>query len=223
MERISLESAEGDRKELELIDRLRNQDEEALATLFSMHRDRLRRLIDFRLDARLRGRVDPSDVVQDSFLNAAQRVPHFLEGPPIPFFIWLRQVVLQRVVEVHRFHLGASKRSANREQSEVASLVTDATSASLAFQLVARLGSPSDVVVREELIALLHQALETMDPIDREVLALRHFEELSNDETATVLGLQKSAASNRYIRALGRLKKILEKIPGFFDGMNGTP
>jgi RNA polymerase sigma-70 factor (ECF subfamily) len=122
-------------------------------------------------------------------------------------------------VEVHRHHLGASKRSANREHSVDLALITDATSASLAFQLVARFGSPSDLIVRDDLIKMLHQALETMDPIDREVLALRHFEELSNDETATVLGLQKSAASNRYVRALGRLKKILEQIPGFFDGM----
>jgi RNA polymerase sigma-70 factor (ECF subfamily) len=99
-------------------------------------------------------------------------------------------------------------------------LSSNATSASLAFQLVSRLASPSDVLVQNELTAQLHQALDSMDSIDREVLALRHFEELSNDETAAVLGLQKSAASNRYVRALGRLKKILAQVPGFFDDGN---
>lgn len=212
---MELDDQEG--SESDLVARLQNRDEEALAKLFSLHRIRLRQLIDFRLDSRLRGRVDPSDVLQDSFLDAAQRLPHYLQGPPIPFFVWLRQVALQRIVDVHRHHLGASKRSANREQQTDLPWLPDATSASLAFQLVSRLASPSELVVRDELIALLHTALETMDPIDREVLALRHFEELSNDETAAVLGLQKSAASNRYVRALNRLKKILEQIPGFFD------
>jgi RNA polymerase sigma-70 factor (ECF subfamily) len=160
-------------------------------------------------------------------MDASQRLVHFVQGPPLPFFVWLRQVAIQRLVEVHRRHLGAEKRSANRERSVDTSLASSVTSASLAFQLVCRLSSPSDVLARNELTAQLHKALESMDPIDREVLALRHFEELSNDETAAALGLQKSAASNRYVRALARLKKILEQIPGFFDGLDidtkGTP
>jgi RNA polymerase sigma-70 factor (ECF subfamily) len=206
--------------ESDLLDRLQQGDTEALGMLFSLHRKRLRRLIDFRLDARLRGRVDPSDVLQDSFMDASQRLPHFVQAPSVPFFVWLRQVAIQRLVEVHRRHLGAEKRSAHRERSVETTLQSNATSASLAFQLVSRLASPSDVLARNELTAQLHTALNSMDPIDREVLALRHFEELSNDETAAALGLQKSAASNRYVRALARLKKVLEQIPGFFDGMD---
>jgi RNA polymerase sigma-70 factor (ECF subfamily) len=206
--------------EADLLLRLRQGDNAALGMLFSMHRQRLRRLIDFRLDTRLRGRVDPSDVLQDSFMDASQRLTHFVQGPSLPFFVWLRQVAIQRLVEVHRRHLGAEKRSANRERSVDASLASSATSASLAFQLVCRLASPSDVLARNELTAQLHAALDSMDAIDREVLALRHFEELSNDETAAALGLQKSAASNRYVRALARLRKILERIPGFFDNMD---
>ncbi|MGE0755782.1 MAG: sigma-70 family RNA polymerase sigma factor [Pirellulaceae bacterium] len=204
----------------ELLLRLRQGDGAALGTLFSLNRQRLRRLIEFRLDARLRGRVDPSDVLQDSFMDAAQRLEYFVRGPSLPFFVWLRQIALQRLIEVHRRHLGAEKRSANRERSVDAWPASSVTSASLAFQLVCRLASPSDILARNELTAQLHQALNSMDPIDREVLALRHFEELSNDETAAALGLQKSAASNRYVRALGRLKKILEQIPGFFDGLD---
>jgi RNA polymerase sigma-70 factor (ECF subfamily) len=203
-----------------LVARLQQGDQDVLGELFSLHRQRLRRLIEFRFDLRLRGRVDPSDVLQESFLDAAQRLPHFIQGPAVPVFVWLRQVAIQRLIEVHRRHLGAEKRSAHRERSVDVWASPSATSASLAFQLVSRLASPSDVLVRNELVAQLHQALELMDPIDREVLALRHFEELSNDETAAALGLQKSAASNRYVRALGRLKKLLENIPGFFDGLD---
>jgi RNA polymerase sigma-70 factor (ECF subfamily) len=207
-------------EEDQLLLRLHQGDKAALGMLFSLHRKRLRRLIDFRLDARLRGRVDPSDVLQDSFMDASQRLPHYVQGPSLPFFVWLRQVTIQRLVEVHRRHLGAEKRSANKERRVYSARASSVTSASLAFQLVCRLASPSDVLARNELTAQLHQALDSMDSIDREVLALRHFEELSNDETAAALGLQKSAASNRYVRALGRLKKILEEIPGFFDEMN---
>lgn len=204
-------------QEGELLERIQNGDQTALGTLFSLHRKRLRQLIDFRLDNRLRGRVDPSDVLQELFLDVAQRLTHYIHGPSLPFFVWLRQVTLQRLVEVHRHHLVAEKRSAHREQSLDGWSGANATSASIAIQIICRLASPSAVLVRNELTSMLHQALLTMDPIDREVLALRHFEELSNDEAATVLGLRKSAASNRYVRALGRLKKILEEIPGFFD------
>jgi RNA polymerase sigma-70 factor (ECF subfamily) len=191
-----LEQDEETEEESRLLLRLQQGDKAALGMLFSMHRKRLRRLVDFRLDTRLRGRVDPSDVLQDSFMDASQRLPHFVQGPSLPFFVWLRQVAIQRLVEVHRRHLGAEKRSANRERRVQASMTSSVTSASLAFQLVCRLASPSDVLVRNELTGQLHKALESMDPIDREVLALRHFEELSNDETAAALGLQKSAASS---------------------------
>lgn len=198
-----------------LVGRLRNGEEQVLAELFSYYRHRLRRMVDFRLDGRLRGRVDPSDVLQEAYLAAAQRVEHFAKKPALPFFVWLREVTVQRLIDVHRRHLEAQKRDAGQEVS-LRSLSHN-TSISLAQQLVAHLNSPSEVMLRIERMEQLRDALESMEAIDREVLALRHFEELTNDETAEILNLKKAAASNRYVRALERLKQILQGVPGFFD------
>lgn len=212
---------EAHHEEPDLLERMRQGDQAALGALFSLHRARLRQLVDFRLDSRLRGRVDPSDVLQELFLDVTKRLAHFVDGPALPFYVWLRQIALQRLVEVHRHHLKAEKRSAQREQSLEPR--GSATSVSMAVQIISRLASPSTLLVRSEMTQQLHQALQTMDATDREVLALRHFEELSNDEAAAVLGLSKSAASNRYVRALARLKKILVSIPGFFDQLSSGP
>ena len=201
----------------ELLDRLREGDETALADLFSQHRERLWRMVNFRLDRRLYGRVDADDVLQEAYLNAAQRISHYLNNTSMSFFVWLRQIVLQTMIDLHRQHLGAQMRDAAREVSLHRGGYPQATSVSLAAHLLGSLTSPSQAAMREEVSQQLENALESMSTIDREVLALRHFEQLTNGEVAEVLDIQQKAASIRYVRAIARLKDILVQIPGFFD------
>jgi RNA polymerase sigma-70 factor (ECF subfamily) len=201
----------------ELLRRARAGDQQALADLFAQYRDRLRGMVRLRLDRRLQGRVDPSDVLQEAYLDVARRAPDYFSNPTLPFFLWLRLLTGQRLVDIHRKHLGAQMRDAGQEVSLYRGALPQASSAALAAQLLGRLTSPTQAVVRAEMQVRLQEALNSMDPIDREVLTLRHFEELTNTETAEVLGIQKAAASNRYVRALRRLKQILKAMPGFFD------
>ena len=197
----------------ELLARVRAGDQPALADLFARHRDKLRRMVHLRLDHRLAGRVSPSDVLQEAYIDALKRIDHYFEKPDQPFFGWLRLVVGQRLADTHREHL-ALKRNAAKEVP-IHRGAPGASSACLAAFLIGNLASPSHAAQRNETFALLEEALNTMDPLDREVLALRHFEELSNAETAEILGIQTAAASKRYVRALAKLRQILEGIPGF--------
>ena len=142
-------------------------------------------------------------------MDAMQRVGHFLQKPELPFHIWLRMLTSQRLVDLHRQHLGAQKRNAACEVSLQGNVYPAVSSVSLAACLTAQLESPSQVLMRKELLESVEEALEQMDPIDREVLTMRHFEELDNDDVAATLGLSKAAASNRYVRALRRLKDVL--------------
>ena len=183
--------------------------------LLERHRARLRKLVALRLDPRLQGRVDPSDVIQEAYLDAARRLPEYARDPePMPFYLWLRFLVGQRILEQHRFHLGAQGRDAGREVSLYRGPMPEATSAAIAAQLLGRQTSPSQAAIRAERKLRLQEALNRMDPIDREVLVLRHYEQLTNAEAALVLGLDKSAASKRYARALIRLKDFLAAMPG---------
>jgi RNA polymerase sigma-70 factor (ECF subfamily) len=198
--------------------RLAGGEQQALAGLFARYRDRLRRMVKLRLDRRLQGRIDPSGVLQEAYLDVARRAAAYAANPTMPFFLWLRFLTGQRLLLVHRQHLGAKMRDAGQEVSLYRGALPQASSVSLAAQLLGRMTSPSLAAVRAEMQLKLQEALNSMDPLDREVLTLRHFEELSNSEVAAVLGLQKAAASNRYIRALKRLKEVLSSMPGFFDG-----
>ena len=202
----------------DLLERVRVGDEQALAELFSRHRDQLKRIVGFRMDARLRGRVDASDVLQDAYLDAAQRIEHFAKKPEMSFLVWLRQVVGQTLIDIHRHHLQVQKRDAGHEVSMNVAGPSQATSVCMAAQLTGHLTSPSQAAVKAETRAHLEEALSRMDPIDREVIALRHFEELSNNEVAEILGLKKTSASSRYVRALRRLKEILSEMPELRPG-----
>src|ERR1700733_9303223 len=204
-----------DDAQTDLIQRALAGDEWALAALFHGYRDRLRRMIRLRLDRRLSGRVDSSDVLQDAYLDVRKRIAEYARDPSaMPFHLWLRLVTGQRLTDVHRYHLGSQMRDAGQEVSLHRGPFPQASSISLAAQLLGKLTSASQAAIRVEHKLIVQEALNSMDPIDREVLALRHFEHLSNAETAQVLGLSRSAASNRYIRALKRLKEILSSIPG---------
>jgi RNA polymerase sigma-70 factor, ECF subfamily len=194
-----------------LLDRLQAGDQLALGELFSLYRERLGRMVQFRLDGRLRGRVAASDVLQEAYIDALKRLPHYQAARGMPFLIWLRWVIMQRLVEVHRQHLGARMRDAGREVSFDAGGSLAASSEKIA-EFIGDLTSPSQAAERAEAMDQLRQALECLDPTDREVLALRHFEELSNMEAAAVLEIQPAAASKRYVRALERLKGAMERL-----------
>ena len=190
-------------------------DPHALAELFARYRGRLRRMVRLRLDRRLSGRIDSDDVLQNAYLEARKRLGDFARDPQaMPFHLWLRLVTGQKLIDLHRFHLSARIRDAGLEVSLHRGALPQATSVSLAAQLFGRITSASRAAIRAEHKLILQEALNGMDPIDREVLTLRHFEHLSNDESALLLGLSKKAASNRYIRALKRLKEVLSSIPG---------
>jgi RNA polymerase sigma-70 factor (ECF subfamily) len=201
----------------DLLRRAASGDEAALPALWERHRARLRQMVRLRLDRRLQGRVDPSDVLQEAYLDLAARLPDHAPDRPMPPFLWLRLITGQRLLQIHRHHLGAAMRDAGREVSLYRGALPQASSASLAAQLLGRFTTASQAAVRAEQQLQLQAVLNGMDAMDREILALRHFEELTNGEAAEVLGLSKTAANNRYIRALGRLRKLLEAVPGFLD------
>ena len=201
---------------IELI-RKSGADPQVLGRIWDHYRDRLRRVVRLRLDRRLQGRADPSDVLQEAFLDFRARAAEYARQPDLPFFLWLRFLTGQRLQLVHRQHLGTQMRDAGREVSLHRGAMPQATSVSLAAQLLGRFTSVTQAVQRAEMQLILQEAINGLDPIDREILALRHFEELSNDETAQVLDLKPSAASNRHIRALKRLRDVLKSTPGFFD------
>src|SRR5262245_51514013 len=189
-------------------------DPEQFGAMLERYRPRLRRMIALRLNPRLQGRIDPSDVIQETFLEAASRLAEYLRQPTMPFFLWLRFLAGQKLVTLHRHHLGRQMRDAGREVSLYRGQLPETTSAALAAQLLGHEARPSEAAVRAELKIRLQEALNSMDPLDREILALRHFEQLSLAETAQVLSLTESGACRRHLRALKRLKEILRGLPG---------
>ena len=205
----------------DLLRRARAGDAAALGALFAHHRDRLRQLVRLRLDRRVAGRLDPSDVLQEAYLDVARRFPEYAAAAAVPFYVWLRELTGQRLIDLHRRHLGAKMRNAGLEVSLGRGALPRASSASLAEMLMGRLTSASRAAVRAETRLRVQEALNSMDPLDREVLVLRHFEVLSNEETARVLGIKPSAASNRHVRALRRLEEILSQTPGFAESAIG--
>jgi RNA polymerase sigma-70 factor (ECF subfamily) len=189
-------------------------DQDAWGALLDRHRRRLRGMISLRLDQRLQGRIDPSDVLQEAFLAASLQLKDYWANRAMPFFLWLRLVAGQKLALLHRHHLGKQMRDAGREVALFQGSLPEASSTALAARLMGHEAAPSEAAMQAELVLRLEAALNSLDPLDREVLILRHFEELSNVEAAHVLNIQESAASKRYIRALRRLKEILQNAPG---------
>jgi RNA polymerase sigma-70 factor (ECF subfamily) len=197
-----------------LLQRAAAGDSASWGALLTRHEARLRRVVAFRLDPRLQGRIDASDVMQEVYLAAAKSLPEYLLAPDLPFFLWLRGVAGNKLLELHRRHLGTPMRDARREVSLYRGALPEATSAALADHLLGEATGPSEAAVRAEAKVRLQEALNRMDPVDREALALRHFEHLSNAEAARVLGIKEPAAGKRYLRALERLRDILAGLPG---------
>jgi RNA polymerase sigma-70 factor, ECF subfamily len=190
-----------------------------LATLFDQHRDRLRRMVELRMDPRLRGRLDASDVVQEAFVDVARDLPAYLANPSLPVLLWMRLHVGRRMTTLHRQHLGTQMRDAGREISLFQGALPEASSAALASMLLGRHTSPTEAAQRAERLIRVQEALNSLDAIDREVLALRHFEQLSRLEAAQVLGITQEAGAKRYFRALKRLKDALATLPGGLEGL----
>jgi RNA polymerase sigma-70 factor, ECF subfamily len=196
------------------IEQLRRGDRQALAALFDRYRDRLRRMVELRIDARVRARLDASDVLQEAFLDVARDLDAYLADPKLPPLLWLRLHVGRRLTTLHRQHLGTKMRDAGMEISLYRDALPEASSAALASMLLGKHTSPTQAALRAERLLRVQEALNTLDPIDREVLALRHFEQLSRSETAEVLGISQEAGAKRYFRALKRLKDVLSAMPG---------
>lgn len=197
-------------EEVELVRNLRGGDQPAMGKLYAMYRPRLLRMVNFRMDNRLKRRVDTDDILQEAWLAIAQRLPHFLKQPEdASCYVWMRLVTGQVIMDVYRRHLGTQARDVGREFSIHRFGNGQATSISIANFFVAQNTSPSQSLAREESIAEIRRVVEQMDPTDQEVLALRHFEELSNSEVAEVLNIAATAASTRYIRALKKLQQAM--------------
>jgi len=186
----------------------REERENLLAGYFSRYRPRLSRMVQLRLHPRLRQRIDPSDVIQETYLEAARRLEHYLESPDVPLFLWLRRIASYTLQRAHRDHLKVKARDAGREVRH-RSRAPDATSEAMAAQFVACGGSPSDAAARTEQKAAVRNALDGLPPADREILALRFFEQISNAEAAQVLQIKEEAVRKRYLRALQRFKDAI--------------
>jgi len=195
-------------KTAELMDAVREGDSGAAGRLLERHRAALRRLVDMRMDRVLQRRVDASDVVQDVLLEANQRLVDYLQNPAMPFHLWLRQIAKDRMIDLYRRHRLAAKRSLDREQPlEVPRL--DQSTMDLAAQLCDRELTPAEAATWRELQRRFAAAVEQLNENDREIVLMRHFEQLSNREVAASLSLTEAAAGMRYLRALRRLRALL--------------
>lgn len=192
----------------ELLRRAEQGDELARQAVLVRHRERLKQMVAVRLDRRLAARVDPSDVVQDALLDAAQSLDGYLRERPMPFYPWLRQLAWDRLIELHRRHLYAQRRSVKREEP-LAPHLSDESAQQLADYVLGRQSSPSDRAIRGELRARVRAILDRLNERDREVLVLRHLEQLSTRETAIVLGIREGAVKTRHLRALEHLRELL--------------
>ena len=189
-------------------------DEAAWGALLVAHQERLARMVAFRMDPRVRGRIDAADIVQEAFVEASAHREVYFRAPTVPLFLWLRGVVRNKLLEMHRHHLGAQMRDAKRDRPLDCPVQSDEMSAVLCAHLTAGLTRASVAAVRDEIKARLTETLDRMEPADREILAMRHFEQLTNAEAAQVIGIQERAAAKRYLRALERLKQTLSAMPG---------
>ena len=193
----------------DLLGQARQGDAEAVERLLTAHREPLRRMIGLRLDPALAARVDASDIVQDVLLEAHRRLAEYLRNPTMPFGLWLRHIAKDHVIDAHRRHRQAQRRSLDREQPLVPAVLADHSSFELAGQILDQELTPATAAIRHELQRRLDAAVQELDEDDREVILMRHGEQLSNQEVAAALGLSEAAASMRYLRAVRRLRAVL--------------
>jgi RNA polymerase sigma-70 factor (ECF subfamily) len=193
----------------QLLDEAKAGDKPAIDALLARHREAVRRMIDLRLDPAIVQRVDASDVVQDVLLEVSRRLPDYLQNPAMPFHLWLRHIAKDHLIDAHRRHHQAQKRGVHREQPLARPAWAEQSSLDLAAQLIDQEPTPASAAIRRELERRLHEALSGLDEDDREMILMRHFEQLANQEVASALGLTEAAASMRYLRAIRRLRDLM--------------
>ncbi|MFK7817508.1 MAG: sigma-70 family RNA polymerase sigma factor [Planctomycetaceae bacterium] len=198
---------------VQLLNGAEGGDTGAVNRLMNRHRDALRRLVRLRMDRALARRVDASDVVQDVMFEASRRLNDYLREPKMPFHLWLRQLAKDRIIDMHRRHREAQRRSIDREQPLESPQFADRSSLNLAAQLKDHELTPAAENIRRELRSRFLTAMEDLSEDDRDIILMRHFEELGNSEVAEALGLSAAAAGMRYLRALRRLRAILGESP----------
>jgi len=191
--------------------------QEVLARLFMSYRDRLRRMLDLRFDRHLRSRVDPSDVLQQAFLQASRRLESYLRDPSLPFYMWLRFLAGQELLKVRRKYIGAQARDPRRQLSIDRGGVPSASSEAISEILVLKQSTPSSLVLRDEERKLVQNTLEGMEETDREVLVLKHFEQLSTGDVASLLGISQAAVRQRHVRAVARFRRVLKGKRGTWE------
>ena len=191
----------------ELLTQVRRGDKSAADRLLGRHRDRLRRMVAVRMDDRLSARIDASDVVQETLMVAARQLANYLRDPPLPLYAWLRQIAWNRLLALHRRHLEADKRSISREQ---ALELSGASAIQLAERLACRESGPLRRAVRKEMCQRVRAALSALAESDREILILRHLEQLSYGDCAAILKITEVAAKQRHVHALRRIRGLLD-------------
>ena len=197
----------------ELLNNVRDGQAVAVEELMDRHRNSLRRMIQLRLDQRLMQRMDVSDVIQDVLIEANRRLTDYLSNPVMPFHLWIRQIAKDRIIDAHRRHRVSAKRSIDREQPQPGKGPFDQSTIELANQFRDQALTPAAAATQRELAQQIESAVQMLRENDREIILMRHYEQLNNQEIAQSLGLTEPAASMRYLRALKRLREIIEGMP----------
>ncbi len=201
---------------LELLHGVRDGTVNAEGDLLNRHRDSLRRMIQLRLDHRIMQRVDVSDIVQEVLVEASRRLRDYVANPAIPFHLWIRQIAKDRIIDAHRRHRLSAKRSIDREQPLASQKAPDQSSISLANQFRDDALTPAAVATQRELAHHIESAIKHLRDLDREIILMRHYEQLDNFEIAQALGISEPAASMRYLRAVKRLREVIESLPDLY-------
>jgi RNA polymerase sigma-70 factor, ECF subfamily len=193
----------------ELLDQAKAGNADAVDQLLARHREPIRRMIDLRLDPAIVQRLDASDVVQDVLIEASRRLKDYLNTPSMPFHLWLRHIAKDHIIDAHRRHHLAQKRGVGREQPIHHPAWSDRSSLDLAAQLLDQDLTPASAAIQQEMQRRLQEAILQLDDDDREVILMRHYEMLANQEVASALELTEAAASMRYLRAVRKLRDLL--------------
>ena len=196
-------------KTLTLLAEIREGDRQALNVLIDRHRAAVRRLVNMRMDRAIAQRVDASDIVQDVMFEASRRLEQYIQNPAMPFHVWLRQLAKDRIIDMHRRHRVARKRSVDREQPVVSIGDDDASAADLAQLLYDAELTPAAASVRREIEQRFVEAVNLLDDADREIIMMRHFEHLTSADAAQALKLTSAAVGMRYLRAMRKLRDSL--------------
>lgn len=192
----------------QLLQQVKVGDAAAVNRLLDRHRQSLRRLVQMRLDRRIQRRLDVSDVVQDVLVEANRRLADYLQNPGMAFHLWLRQIAKDRIIDAHRRHRVSTKRSVDREQPLQAG-PPDGSTLDLAARIYDPEVTPATAAAQQEIAHQVEEAITRLNELDAEIIYMRHYEQLSNQEIAQVLQLTEPAASMRYLRAVRRLRTLL--------------